>query len=214
MMNPTVEFIKSFIQNLIDDRDFRKTYFLGEGSSREAYRINKDLVLKLPRFFDEPAKERPSAFYYGLCQSNVEIDVWEDASDKVRAILNPIVLYGVHGDIVWEVQPMVSVAEHISSTYTVVDFAEEQGAEFIAEREYDEILDELIKCHKLQDGDLYDNRGNYGLNAHNKVVIIDYGFLGWDSIYSYVRENYGKDALDRDEDDYYGSCYSEYDESY
>ncbi len=194
MMNPTVEYITDFIQSLIDDRTFKSDNFMGEGSSREVYKLTDDLVIKLPKYFSREKENRPISFWHGMCQSNIEIDVWENASDLARTVLNPIVIYGKYEDLVWEVQPIVDICDDICCAYTVMEFAEEQKVDFMSEEEYNDIVCELVLEFGLQDGDLYDNSGNFGINSDGKIVVIDYGFLGWESIDDYLEENYGQEA--------------------
>ena len=190
MMNPTVEYITDFIQGLINDREFKSRTYLGSGSSREVYKLTDELVIKLPCYFHYEKEKRPISFWHGLCQSNVEIEVWKSASEVVRKVLNPIVIHGVYEDLLWEVQPIVQVCEDMSQAYSVLDFAEEQEINFMSDEEYTNIIDELGREFGLQDGDLFDNCGNFGLNSNRKIVVIDYGFIGWRGIEDYIHEHY------------------------
>ncbi len=186
--------IEAFIGLLVKCGETRKSYELGEGSSRDAFALG-DLVIKVPKnlFGDDPCRDTDEGVAVegkqinrlGILQTEKEIAVWSTSSLLEKKILAKVYCSGYFEGVPYIVMERITVAENIS----IYDLEDDEDLEEMAKLQgwklfpqHRRAIDSLVSKHKLAKHDLFCNSGNFGITKDREVVLCDFGFTGWGAL--------------------------------
>lgn len=165
------------VSEFFDYEDF-ETY-LGEGSSRVAFKLDDDYVIKISKnniqqFNNRPQNSRRRC-NNGIQQSLKELEVWKNCPDHLKFLLNPIEYYGVYGGRVYLIQPLVEICYDDFSSGDIYEVMDEMDCH---DEDFLNGVGELCHHFELHSGDIYDNISNVGYSRDYGFVITDYGYVG------------------------------------
>lgn len=177
LVNKAMRLLQVMVETKGTEETIQSKQFLGAGCGREAYSLDDDHVVKIPRYIVTDVnrscyrESKESAYAYGVEQMTTEIAVWEDATEDERELLNPVVAHGEYDGTPFIVAKKVQIAEGIYDD--IRDFS--KTVEVALAENFETRLGRLCDRHGIDFYDCYSNTGNFGLTKDGRIVITDYG---------------------------------------
>lgn len=161
---------------------------LGAGCERVAYKLNDELVVKIEKdiMYNKEAFERligsQEVYKYSRelwdstpeGQTGAELDIYKNATEAEKKLLNPLLAHGKFKNGTYTVSPVVKTGKILEydNLYQLCN---------INELDFDfELLSEFCYKFDLDFDDIVDNKGNFGLNLKGEPVVIDFGLASWE----------------------------------
>lgn len=159
-------------------------YFIGAGSTRDAYRFEDKYIIKVPRFVvrfpnidDYTAEQVVRIIQRGVAQTQTEIKVYTKCPVYYKYLLNPVLCYGEFLGMPFVVMPKLKIASEVMpfDVANVNQFLE--WYDLLVPRNFHSDLLHLSVKYNLYHSDLCDNTDNFGINFENRFLISDYGTI-------------------------------------
>lgn len=178
-----IEKAKELLEKIYHNPRLGIVLSLGCGCERIAYQLTDDLVVKIDKeamynkellatYIEDMEVHKYSRSLWDYApedQSALESHIYETLSEEERKIVNPILGEGSYKGHKFLICPKVKPARE----YNVNTL---QGLSRKLEKPFDMALLKKF-CYKndLDFGDLVENPGNFGIDANDNIVLIDYG---------------------------------------
>ena len=157
-------------------------YFIGAGSSREAYIFEEQYIIKIPRFvvrfpnMSAFTKERVHIIAKkGIKQTETEISIFNSCPPRFKYLLNPIIAHGKFLGMPFVIMPKVKIASN-NSPFEIANINQFlEWYDLCVPRSFRHDLVDFAKVYKLYHPDLCENTDNFGVDNENRLLITDYG---------------------------------------